>query len=188
MPEVLAWRGDARLEGFWQDERYFADIGDVIRQDFTLKTDLGERNRAVLSRVRGGPSAFIHVRRGDYLAAHYVDLFGVCDIEYYRRGLEILRSRVGDPRIFVFSDDPTWAREQLARGTDVEIVDWNGDHPAFDIALMQACQHAVIANSSFSWWGAWLGERPGRTVIAPRVWFKAVPEFQDVPPPRLIQV
>jgi hypothetical protein len=188
-PDVLDWRGDVRLAGYWQDERYFADVDDVIRSDFTLTADLDDRSRATLSRIQSGPSAFIHVRRGDYLEPTYNKLFGVCEVDYYRRGLEILRSRVGDDlRIFVFSDGPDWVRQNQIGGADAEIIDWNGDAPARDIALMRACRHAVIANSSFSWWGAWLGEWPGRTVIAPRIWLKAVPEFQDPVPARWLRL
>ena len=187
--DMLSLRGNVLLHGYWQDERYFADIGATIRRDFRLRTALDARNQDALARIRVGASAFLHVRRGDYLNPQLIDLFGVCDPAYYQLALETLRARVGPGvRLFVFSDDPAWVRQQGIGDAHAEVIDWNGARPACDLALMRACDHAIIANSSFSWWGAWLGDRPGRTVIAPRVWFKAVPAFRDIVPARWLRL
>jgi hypothetical protein len=188
-PEILTLRGSVQLQGFWQDERYFTDIADVIRQDCTLKTELSERNRIMRARILGAPSAFIHVRRGDYLAPQHIDLFGVCAPDYYHAAVELLRSRHGRHiNIYVFSDDFGWVRETAIGGPDAELVDWNSDAPWDDLYLMRACQHAVIANSSFGWWGAWLGDWPGRTVVAPKLWFKATPQYTEIVPPRWLRI
>jgi hypothetical protein len=187
-PQVLDWRGHVLLRGYWQDERYFADIRPRIIRDFTLKEPLDSRSRECLARIRAAPSAFFHVRRGDYLSAEFCNLFGVCTADYYSRALEILRARVPGARVFVFSDDPGWVRDNAIGGEGAEIVDWNAAAPAHDLALMRACGHAVIANSSFSWWGAWLGELPGSIIIAPRLWYKAVPEYRDIVPDRWMRI
>jgi hypothetical protein len=188
VPVLRGWRGHVRLKGYWQDERYFADIRLRLRRDFTLKEKLDARSQACLMRIHNAPSAFFHIRRGDYLSAQFRDLFGVCTADYYDRALEILRARVPEVRVFVFSDDPDWVRENAIGGLAAEVVDWNAAAPERDLELMRACNHAVIANSSFSWWGAWLGERPGSIVIAPKIWFKCVPEYRDIVPERWMRI
>jgi hypothetical protein len=187
-PELRNWRGHIRLRGYWQDERYFADIRTRIRSDFSLKEKLDARSLGCLGRIFAGASAFFHVRRGDYLSPEFRDAFGVCAADYYYRALEILRARVPRVKIFVFSDDPGWAAQNSIGGAGAEIIDWNADAPERDLELMRACTHAVIANSSFSWWGAWLGERPESIIIAPKTWFKAVPEFRDIVPERWMRI
>jgi hypothetical protein len=189
MPDLLNWRGAVRLIGYWQDERYFADIRAIIRKDFSLKKSLAESNRELLARIHGGPSAFIHVRRGDYLLPGQAERYGVCGKDYYDNAAELLRQRVGrDIKFFVFSDDPAWVRENKIGGCTAEYIDWNGNAPEQDLALMMECKHGIIANSSFSWWGAWLGETQGQIVIAPRIWYKAVPNYQDIVPERWLRL
>jgi hypothetical protein len=187
-PDLLHWRGHVLLRGYWQDERYFADIRPRLLRDFSLKRPLDARSRECLARIRAGVSAFFHIRRGDYLSPEFFPLFGVCAADYYHSALEILRARVPGVKIFVFSDDPGWVRENAIGGAGAEIVDWNGDAPAHDLVLMRACGHAVIANSSFGWWGAWMGERPESIIIAPKIWYKAVPEYRDIVPARWMRI
>ncbi|MDE8349236.1 MAG: alpha-1,2-fucosyltransferase [Acidocella sp.] len=188
-PEVLSWRRSLTLLGLWQDERYFSDIPDCIRHEFTLKAPPGARNAELMGRIAAAKSAFIHVRRGDYLAPSEINVLGVCSAGYYHYAAEVLRGRHGkDLKFFIFSDDPAWVRQEAIGGVGAEIIDWNSHTPAIDLMLMRACQHAVISNSTFSWWGAWLGERPGNTIIAPRVWAKALPEFQEIVPERWLRI
>ncbi len=189
-PAILSLRQPAKLAGAWQCERYFEDIGGIIRQDFTLRDELDARNREVLARIEAGPSAFIHVRRGDYVT-HPIDSkkFGTCAPEYYQEAAAILRERVGpDLRFFVFSDDPAWVREAKIGGDGAEVIDWNSKTPERDLALMRRCAHAVIANSSFSWWGAWLGDGGERVVIAPRVWLRGRSDYGDIVPGRWLKL
>ena len=182
---LLTASGDCRLEGYWQDERYFSDIAPLIRQEFTLREEMDDRSRATLRRIMGSPSAFIHVRRTDYLDPAYRGFFGTCTPEYYRAGLAILRDRYGSRlNIFAFSDEPDWVRAHFADIPGLQVIDWNGAQPAHDLMLMRSCDHAIVANSTFSWWGAWLGERPGRSIIAPRIWFAGRPDFTEIVPQR----
>jgi len=188
VPGLRDWQGHIRLKGYWQDERYFSDIRVRIRSDFKLKQPLDARSRDCLGRILDGASAFFHVRRGDYLRPDYFEKFGICPADYYHRALEILRAWVPGVKVFVFSDDPGWVRANAIGGAGAEVVDWNAAAPERDLALMRACNHAVIANSSFSWWGAWLGEGPESIIIAPKTWFKAVPEYRDIVPARWMRI
>ncbi len=189
-PAVLHLRGNIKLTGYWQSERYFADIGDSIREEFTLRDGLDARNSEALARIENGPSAFIHVRRGDYVS-HPVDSkkFGTCSLAYYSEAVQILRSRIGpELRFFVFSDEPDWVREMKIGGEGAGVVDWNGDRPERDLVLMKRCKHAVVAKSSFSWWGAWLGDAAERVVIAPSFWYQGQQNSYDILPDRWLKL
>ena len=185
-PDVLSLRGNAKFAGYWQSERYFADIADIIREDFALRDDLDRRSQATSHRIGRGPSCFVHVRRGDYLQED----FGTCSLDYYREAVRRVREQVGaEVRFFVFSDDPAWVREAQVGGADAEVIDWNGEAPERDLALMRRCRHAIVANSSFSWWGAWLGDAAAaRLVIAPRVWMKGRSDCADIVPERWLRL
>jgi hypothetical protein len=188
-PALLTPQKNVRLYGYWQNERYFAEIASTIRAEFTLKHGLDPRNQACLAMIKSRPSVFLHVRRGDYLEAKHIDLMGLCPVDYYQAGLDLLRERHGgNLHVFVFSDDVEWVRSNKIGGEQAIFVDWNRDMPQHDLMLMRACQHAIIANSTFGWWGAWLGEWPGQTVIAPKIWYKAIPHYQDIVPERWIKL
>jgi Glycosyl transferase family 11 len=184
-PAILDLRRNVKLSGFWQCERYFADIAGIVRQEFTLREPLDAQSGAALARIESGPSAFIHVRRGDYVN----NAGGMCPESYYREAVALLRERAGyGLRFYVFSNDPAWAREQKIGGEGAEVIDWNGARPERDLVLMRACQHAIVANSSFSWWGAWLGDGGERIVIAPRVWALDRSDYGDVVPERWLKL
>jgi hypothetical protein len=184
-PSVLARRERVKFNGVWQNERYFSDAADLVRGDFTLRDPLDPRNQALFDRIRSSPACFIHVRRGDYVTGG----IHTCPPEYYAEAVDIVRrSAGGSVRFFVFSDEPNWAKEMRIGGAGAEIVDWNDEAPERDLELMRACRHAIIANSSFSWWGAWLGDIGERTVVAPRVWFSGHAESEDVAPNRWLRI
>ena len=160
---------DSYLHGYWQSEKYFGPHTDQIRTDFRFPEPVG-RNAEVVEEIAASPSISLHVRRGDYvgLAAH-----GVCDQTYYDAALAALLPRIDkDPVIYVFSDEPDWARDNLSLPGKRVVIDHNGEDADFeDMRLMSLCQHNIIANSSFSWWGAWLNANPGKVVVAPKGWF-----------------
>ena len=189
-PAILELRRNVKLSGYWQCERYFSDIAGIVRQEFTLREPLDAQNCAALARIGSAPSAFLHVRRGDYVNnADNNKTFGTCSEDYYSEAARLLRERAGpELRFYVFSNDPAWVRENEIGGEGAEVIDWNGERPERDLALMRACQHAVIANSSFSWWGAWLGDGRERTVIAPRVWFRGRSDYGDIVPERWLKL
>lgn len=183
-PEILGIRRPVYLTGFWQSERYFSDVEDVIRKDFAVSDPPTEKNRAILEQIRSAPSVAVHVRRGDYLQAKAGH--GTCPAEYYRTAMaEMVQRCGGTVRFYVFSDDIEWARENLDRGATVSYVDHNGpDEDYEDLRLMTSCTHHVIANSTFSWWGAWLGSATNKIVIAPKRWFAGgAHDTRDLYPP-----
>jgi hypothetical protein len=161
------------LEGFWQSARYFEQFRAVLLKDFQLKGAVPDSCIGLLQDIVGSESICVHVRRGDYVSnlvaakAH-----GLCSIKYYRQAVEALTHDLKEAHCFIFSDDPTWVRQHLhfdCRSTVVDVNDAQGAH--WDLFLMAACQHFVIANSSLSWWGAWLGGASNKKVIAPARWF-----------------
>lgn len=164
------------LHGYFQSEKYFLDCESQIRSDFRFPEPVNERNKELLNVIdRSELSISVHVRRGDYVTLHAAGQFhGTVEQDYYLTGAErILRSVSGTPRFFVFSDDPDWVRSELHLPGEKIVVDWNAGRNSFeDMRLMSRCRHHIIANSSFSWWGAWLNPSSDKIVIAPSVWFK----------------
>jgi glycosyl transferase family 11 len=170
------------LVGYWQSERYFSEIADVIRRELTYLRVPDATNARWLARIRACHAVCVHVRRGDYLLPAHFGFHGLCSADYYRRALRLIRERVTNPQFFVFSDDWPWCREQLA-GEDTVIVDANKPDAGQDeLRLMAACRHHVIANSSLSWWGAWLATSVGQIVVAPTPWFSHRPRTPDLFP------
>lgn len=162
------------IDGYFQSELYFeAYRKDIIRQ-YRPKEELTERNKAYLARIKSSAcSVAVHLRRGDYLDSKIASVHGVLTEEYYENAIKILSSMVGvDHELFIFTDDPLFAREKWVANKSVVIVEGNDDYPVNDIYLMSACDHNIIANSSFSWWGAWLNKRKDKITIAPRQWFQ----------------
>jgi hypothetical protein len=176
-PKVLGQRPPAYLDGYWQSEKYFGDVADVIRKDFTVKRAPSAANAAWLDRIGATVSVSIHVRRGDYVTNADANKFhGTCGIDYYQRAVQMLSSRLGGrPEFFVFSDDPAWVRANLDLGSHPHHYVTNNDAQTNyeDLRLMSSCRHHIIANSTFSWWGAWLNASPDKVVVAPRRWFRA---------------
>jgi hypothetical protein len=179
------------LVGYWQSWRYFESPAARIHAELQPRSRLSALSLRLRDRMCGFPSLAVHVRRGDYLSRPQVTEFhGILGLDYYRQALRHVQDRVPDLRAFVFSDDLEWCREAFAPlGLDMTLVDGNQGADSWqDIHLMAACRHAIIANSSFSWWGAWLGDHSGaaadRIVIAPQRWFAAghVPVDDRFPP------
>lgn len=168
-------QGDVYLDGYWQSERYFADIAEVIRTDFTFPAMTGSRNLELSKRILESHSPVsLHVRRGDYVNNAKTAKFhgGICSMEYYQKAVQMIQGISENPLFVVFSDDPSWVRINFTLPPNTVYVDWNSGSKSFqDMQLMASCSHHIIANSSFSWWGAWLGRNPEKTVIAPARWF-----------------
>lgn len=162
------------LEGFWQSERYFAARGGAIREDFRLARPLPTSGSRHLEQIRKTDAICVHVRRGDYVSnAVAAETHGTCSPRYYAAGVAEVASGLSQPHCFVFSDEPAWAQDNLALGMPATFVDANSaSEPHWDLALMAACRRFVIANSSLSWWAAWLSDAPDKRVIAPSPWFK----------------
>ena len=170
---VLARKGNRYFDGFWQHIEYFAHAAPEVRAAFAFPTAEG-RNKALIETIASTESVSVHLRRGDYLSLNLYN--NICTFDYYRRAVEYAKSALGDDLLFcIFSDDIDWCRENLQRevslGGKIVYVDWNKGADSFrDMQLMSMCKHNIIANSSFSWWGAWLNANPGKLVLAPDKW------------------
>jgi hypothetical protein len=174
-PAIAAITGPAWIDGYFQSERYFADHADTIRAELSPPPATDEGNARWLAEITAEPHAVsLHVRRGDYVSnARFAARHGSCTPAYYERALAHVAGRMGaDPVIFAFSDDPDWVRGNLRLPAEIRVVDQNDAARNFqDLRLMSACRHHIIANSSFSWWGAWLNPNPDRIVAAPARWY-----------------
>ncbi len=169
-PAFEDWGDNSYLHGYWQSQKYFQNSAERIRSDFTFPAFSNQKNAEMAARIAESTAISLHVRRGDYLtfAAHVL-----CDQAYYDAALaKVLDGLQGDPIVYVFSDDPQWAKDNLSLPCEKVVVDFNGPETDFeDMRLMSLCQHNIIGNSSFSWWAAWLNQTPGRRVAGPAKWF-----------------
>lgn len=174
-PEILQPGDNLYLDGYWQSHRYFGDAEDVIREDFTLRSAPDGESGRLLHDISTCESVSLHVRRGDYVSnPHAGQYHGLCSLDYYARCVDHIAAACSDPRLFIFSDDPDWVLEQLHLPFPTVVVSHNNGQRAHeDLRLMSHCRHNIIANSSFSWWGAWLNRNHGRIVLAPQRWFAA---------------
>ncbi|MEM5471109.1 alpha-1,2-fucosyltransferase [Hoeflea sp. AS60] len=178
---------DCYLHGYFQSQRYFDDIVPTLWSDLSFREPIGGENARMGERIRTGPSVSMHVRRGDYItnskaqAAH-----GSTELAYYQRALEEVRARSGqDPVVYLFSNDPAWVRDNIKLDAELVPVAINDGSTAHeDLRLMSLCDHNIIANSTFSWWGAWLNPSHSKIVTAPQQWF-ASPKLSnpDITPP-----
>lgn len=174
-PRILEVSSPVYLDGYWQSERYFLDIEKKLRQEFQLKASIDANNHSFKKKIDnlGKQAVSLHVRRGDYVTnAQTASYHGVCSLDYYRAAVNYIAEQVSDPCFFVFSDDLEWVQTNLNIKQPIVLVDANGpDKGAADMALMMACRHHIIANSSFSWWGSWLNPLNDKIIVAPKKWF-----------------
>lgn len=162
------------LDGFWQSEKYFQSIRTILLQDFELKNELSKHVQLLQDKIKNANSVSLHIRRGDYVNLPSANEFhGLCSIDYYQAAEKMLQDKIGVFEFFVFSDDMKWCKENLKFNSDVNFVE-HGEAACIDMHLMRTCKHNVIANSSFSWWGAWLNENINKLVVAPEYWFKTM--------------
>lgn len=168
-PEFLNASDNTYLIGYWQCERYFEDIRALILAEFVPGQSPDEANIETGLEIARSMSVSLHVRRGDYVNNTFHSFIGV---EYYRAAVAEITTKIERPHFFVFSDDLEWCSQNLDIGFSYTLVTHNaGPRAYWDIILMSQCQHNIIANSSFSWWGAWLNRNPYKIVIAPKRWF-----------------
>lgn len=183
-PEISSIPSTCYLKGYWQSESYFADIFDIIRSDFSFLLPMNGENEAVAREIERVNSVSIHIRRGDYVTnPKAYSVHGVCSLQYYERAISFISGRVSNPVFFVFSDDIEWVRRNLGGKYDFRFVDHNrGENSYNDMRLMSLCAHNIIANSSFSWWGAWLNLSDAKIVVAPERWFANETNTADLLP------
>jgi hypothetical protein len=169
---VLKLGKNIYLDGYWQSWKYFDEIKDIIRQEFSLRGALHQENQRLADKIKATTAVGIHIRRGDYVSDPIPNKYhGVCDLDYYYNGITLLTKTMINPHFFIFSDDPQWVSENLTLNYPMTMVKNNGSERDYeDFYLMTLCKHFIVANSSFSWWGAWLSQWPGKIVICPQHW------------------
>lgn len=167
---ILKASDNIYLDGFWQSEKYFKEIESIIRKDFAFKEKVSEKNRKIAEEISAVNSVSVHIRRGDYLTLSQHGLYGK---EYYKKAETIIDGKIKNPRFFVFSDDTEWVKRNIIFKRKTTYITHNKESKDYeDMRLMSMCKRNIIANSSFSWWGAWLNQNPDKIVIAPREWVK----------------
>jgi hypothetical protein len=170
--KIIDLKGDYYLEGFWQSEKYFIDFAEAIRQDFKLKSELSVDELEIAKEIKSSNSVSLHIRRGDYVANAAANKFhGICSLNYYQDAVEYFGEKVSNPIFYIFSDDIDWVKENLKINFPMKFVSDGVLKDYEELTLMSFCKHGIIANSSFSWWGAWLNANEQKIVIAPKHWF-----------------
>lgn len=161
------------IEGFFQSEKYFNDYSSEIRSDFKFKTPPQGLNLELFNKIQSLNAISVHVRRGDYVNnPETLKSHGICGLDYYQNAVELIVSKVEKPYFFLFSDEPEWVQQNLKLDYPYEVISHNKGESSFeDMRLMSVCKHNIVANSSFSWWGAWLNNNFNKTIIAPKSWF-----------------
>ncbi|MFK5854814.1 MAG: alpha-1,2-fucosyltransferase [Bacteroidota bacterium] len=171
--EVFDLKGSMFFHGYWQTEKYFLKYEDEIRRQFSFLGMLDSNNQVIADEVVKKNTVSLHVRRGDYVSnTKNHSVHGCCSLSYYQDAIDYIVSNVRAPIFYVFSDDISWVRDNLKISFEVIYVDINsGENSYRDMQLMSMCKHHIIANSSFSWWGAWLGGNKSKIVVSPKQWF-----------------
>jgi hypothetical protein len=191
IPEIFEVPGPLFLDGWFQSELYFRDHREQLLPELTFRDPPDAINQEWLEKIRACNAVSVHVRRGDYVSDPFIATgIGTCSLEYYQAAIDLIRQRVENPTFFVFSDDPEWTRRNLPVPEPRHFISHNcGKCDREDMRLMSACKHFIIANSTFSWWGAWLATNAEKIVIAPKRWF-ANPKYseKDVVPTAWIRV
>jgi hypothetical protein len=168
------------LEGFWQSEKYFAGSTEAIRSELTFKSIANTKAEHYKHEINKAVNAVsIHVRRGDYVShPQFSKSFGFIGLDYYDKAVEHLKSKIENPTFFVFSDDKEWVKKHFSSNDHYVFVEIEGeDSDVTELQLMSLCKHHIIANSSFSWWGAWLNNHKNKMVISPKSWYKNKPDW-----------
>lgn len=165
------------LLGYFQNESFLKSIENELRESFKLKVDYLTKT-PIAFKISNTNAISIHIRRGDYLEH---SIFSILSIDYYYKAVELIKSKIKSPKFFVFSDDITWAKLNLSdlHSNIVFLDEKFSDNSCDDLLLMSYCKHNIIANSTYSWWGAWLNQNPNKLIIAPSTWYNDTAKNND---------
>lgn len=183
------------LDGYWQTEKYFKPFENIIRHDFEFPGfGPNDKNNSILEDILMNESVSVHVRRGDYVKYGTANMFhGICDTAYFKNAIQYFLSEKNNLKFYFFSEDAAWIESNLmSPALNASIIGGNdGEDSWKDMYLMSKCKHHIIANSSFSWWGAWLNNNAGKKVVSPKKWFRTDDLFyepNDVVPMNWIRI
>jgi hypothetical protein len=167
--DIFKYHDNKYFDGYWANEKYFIDFESQIRKEFTLKRSSNSDYSTWFEFIENSNSVSVHIRRGDYLSN---DLFCALPFSYYEKAVNYLFEHISNPVFYIFSDDISWVKTNMKFAPNVFYV--TVKNPPIDyveLILMSRCKHQIIANSTFSWWGAWLNENTQKIVIAPKKWY-----------------
>ena len=189
-PQIENVTADCYLHGYWQSEKYFKSIESTIRSDFQFHQALDPESSLLAEEMQCTSSVSVHIRRGDYLSdSKTAKIMHVCELDYYQRAVNYISKQLVSPVFYIFSDDILWVKQQLSIPYKTIFVAHNcGKESYRDMQLMSLCKHHIIANSSFSWWGAWLNPNPNKLVVAPQKWFVNGNSDKDLLPERWMRL
>ena len=179
---VFKQKDNTYFDGFWQTEKYFIDIENELRKEFTIVEPLSDYSKNISNEIKKTNAISLHVRRTDYVT-HFIsnEFHGLCSPQYYKDAIKYVTKKVNCPHFFVFSDDYDWVVENFKSLEYPVTFIKNGPEKNYeDLTLMSQCKHHIIANSSFSWWGAWLNPNKSKIVIAPKRWHKNAPKINTI--------
>lgn|GEM_PF-173604 len=197
-PEIFTGPVPNYLEGYFQSEKYFLDLFHILRLKFTLHPTLSEEINSLIYLIDNMSSPIsLHIRRGDYISnRHAARIFNVCNETYYYKALSYFYDFIGEEfELVVFTDDPDWARSKVKhQGPTFFACDFRSSNglrlrPSQELALMSRCSHHIVPNSTFSWWGAYLGLNPKKVIVAPSVWTLSNQEdYLDIVPSSWVRI
>jgi hypothetical protein len=162
------------LNGYWQSEKYFNSFRDKLVASIALGEPFSEKAKIINEKIVSTNSVSVHVRRGDFISLKSANHFhGFLEMDHYKQAIDLIKSIVNNPTFFIFSDDINWCKDNFDFISPKEFVDGStlGISTHEELVLMSCCKHNIIANSSFSWWGAWLNQNKDKTIVAPKNWF-----------------
>jgi len=173
--EFSSFHNNSYLKGYWQSEKYFLNIRQLLIEEISISSNsmLSDADRTILEKIKMTNSCSIHLRRGDYISNKSTnEVHGVCSLNYYYDAILKLSELTKIDHFFIFSDDPDWVSKNLELEVPFTLVRHNGPERNYaDFELMKSCNHQIIANSTFSWWAAWLNNDMNKIVVAPKRWF-----------------
>ena len=189
---LLLFKPPLYLEGYFQTEKYFKEMESMILDKFKFPENIGTTNDQYQKLIIQDDSVSVHFRRGDYvndvIAANF---HGSCSIEYYKKAFQNITAKVKNPHFFIFSDDISWVEKHIKNWHHkITFVKQNKEEKSWiDMLLMSRCKHNIIANSSFSWWGAWLNNNTDKIIISPNIWFNdSTIDTSDIVPKSWIRI
>src|SRR3989344_6898264 len=172
-PNILKIKNNTYLDGNWQNEKYFLDTRKEIVKDFTLKNPIDNKYADLIGQIKNTNSVSVHIRRGDYITnKKFSKVYNLLDEKYYQKSVKFITEKISYPHFFIFSDDINWVKRNIDIPYPKTFVSGENEIKNYEeLILMSLCKHNIIANSSFSWWGAWLNKNANKIVISPDKWF-----------------
>jgi hypothetical protein len=187
-PDLLKVGGNAYLDGYWKNKKYFSEFNDLVKKEFTLKKNLSENAKNILNKINETNSISLHVRRGDYLTnKKFNQIYKSLDLHYYLSAIKKINKSVSGPVFFIFTDDRDWVKNLSLPCTPILVSDYKIEDYE-ELYLMSQCKHNIIANSTFSWWSAWLNSNRNKIIIGPKVWFNFSDNDLDIMPKEWIKI